>query len=155
MADERLRLKALSAEDLAVISAMVQDAVLKVADMGYDARRHCFALVMNRFRWEKLAPRGAAGAADAGGELERVRTGLHFEGVLAARCRGVPREDGEAVLELLAISWEPAEDGVGGRIRLEFAGGASVQLDAECLEAYLCDLTAPWPARRMPVHEIE
>ncbi len=156
MADERLRLKALSEEDLAVISAMVQDAVLKVADMGFDARRHCFAMVMNRFRWEKVAPALGRGMQDRNlPGLERVRSGLHFEGVLAARCRGVPRDDEEAVLELLAIAWEPDADGVGGAVLLEFAGGATVRLEAECLEAYLRDLTAPWPARRIPVHEID
>ena len=47
-----LKLLALDTEDLEVISAHVQDAVVRVADMGYARGDRRFALLMNRFDWE-------------------------------------------------------------------------------------------------------
>ncbi len=146
----RLKLRAISAEDLAVISAMVQDAVVRVADMGYDARHHRFALVMNRFCWEKLAAGTPVGERPA----ERVRAGLHFDGVLKAECRAIPRGDADAVLELLAIEWHPLEDG-NGHILLDFAGAATVRLCVECLEAHLADMSDSWKARCIPAHQLD
>lgn len=147
---QRLKLRAISAEDLAVISAMVQDAVVRVADMAYDDRHHRFALLMNRFCWEKLAAGAPAGEYPA----ERVRAGLHFDGVLKAECRAIPRHDSDAVLELLAIEWHPMDDG-NGHILLDFAGEATVRLVVECLEAHLADMSDSWKARRIPLHQID
>ena len=70
-----LKLLALDDEDLAVLSAHVQDAVLKVADLVNLPKERRFALGMNRFIWEK---------AEGGRKnFERRRAALTFDRVLS------------------------------------------------------------------------
>lgn len=139
-----LRLMALDSEDVPVISALVQDAVVRPSEVALDARQRRFVLLMNRFCWE---------AADE--EPKRVRTALRIEGVLKAARKGWPATaatDQDTVLALLAITVTPGEEGAA-TVDLDFAGPAAVRLDVECVEIVLEDLTDPWPARAKPVHE--
>lgn len=146
-----LRLKAETSGDLAVFSSLLQDAVLRVDDMAYQPQRHRFALVANRFRWEgELAGKQRPKDVPEG---ERVRAALRFEGVLKAKARNIPFKIRKQVLELLALDAKKADGGF--RVTLTFAGNAAVELEAEVIEAYLEDLTAPWPARKRPAHALE
>lgn len=140
MTDVTLRLLAFDAEDLAVVSAHLQDAVLKASDMAFLARERRFALVCNRFDWS---------AAD-GGACQRRRTGMRFERVTAVRSRGVP-QGADIALEMLAIRFEPGEE-PGGMVELVFAGGAALQLTVECIEAAMDDLSPGWQAATVPGH---
>ena len=139
---EPLRLLAEDEDDLAVISAAVQDAVAMVGDIEWDARRRRLTMALNRFRWE--APGSFLG--------ERVRAGLQFASVLAVKARNLRREPRDAVVELLAVSFEPGEP-PGGVIRLAFAGGGDLALTVECVDATLADISHPWPTARTPTHE--
>jgi len=141
-----LKLAALDDEDLAVVSAHVQDAVLKVADMAYLPQESRFVLVMNRFTWER--------AGDAGQPYERRRSVLTFDRVRAAKTNRIRRDQGDAVLELLAVEFDPT-DPPGGAIELVFAGGAAARLEVECIEARLADLGAAWATSAKPHHDVE
>ena len=137
-----LRLLAEDADDLAVISAALQDAVALVGDLEWDARGRRFTLALNRYRWE--APGMLLGG--------RVRAGLQFGSVLAVKSRNLRREAPDAVVELLAVSFEPGE-APGGEIRLAFAGGGDLVLTVECVDAALADISAPWATPSTPAHE--
>lgn len=141
MAETPLRLLAFDAEDLAVMSAHLQDAVLQASDMAYLARERRFALVCNRFDWC---------AADTGA-CQRRRTGLRFEKVTAVRAKRVPK-GGDVALELLAVRFGPDEK-PAGTIELVFAGGAALRLTVECIEAALDDLSPAWQAETTPAHD--
>ncbi|MCB1514311.1 MAG: DUF2948 family protein [Hyphomicrobiaceae bacterium] len=146
-----LKLIALDADDLAVISAHVQDAVVRVGDMAYLPRQKRFAAVISRFDWA-----GAVAAVLAGRKppRERRRAGLRFERVLSVRLTGIDLRMRNAFLSLLAVTFEPAgEHDPAGRIRLDFAGGGAIELEVECVEAELKDLGAAWRARRVPSHD--
>lgn len=121
MAEERLRLRALDLEDLAALDEAVRGAQVRVGNIGFEPKRHRFAVAFDR--------NGTA-------------SGLHFEGVLKAATRGFDRGNPEAQLELRAIGCEPGPD-AAATVVLAFAGGASIRLDVECIEAYLADLPAP------------
>ena len=137
-----LRLLAQDQDDVPVISALVQDAVVRPAEVCLDARARRFVLLMNRFRWE-----------DAAEEPRRVRTALRIEGVMKATRKAWPSAaDKDAVLELLAITVMPHEEGAA-TLELDFAGPAAVRLEVECVEILLEDLTEPWPARAKPAHK--
>ncbi|MBY0294455.1 MAG: DUF2948 family protein [Methylobacterium sp.] len=138
---ELLKLAALDADDLAVVSAHLQDAILRAGDLAYLPRERRFALVARRFDW--TAPEGTP--------PRRRLTGLHFDRVLGVRARGVPRDEPDAVLELLAITFEPGES-PSGTATLVFAGGAAIRLDLECIEAGMKDLGPVWEAESRPVH---
>ncbi len=144
--DDRLRLIALDPEDLAVLSAHVQDAVLKVGDISWMAGENRLVLAMNRFVWE-----AAAGGRGRGRSYQRRRAALHFERVLSVRSTGIDREADQVVLELLAISFEPRES-PSGDVVLHFAGGATIRLAVECLEAQLADLGPAWSTPHAPRH---
>ncbi len=142
---DALKLIALDEEDLKIVSAHAQDAVLKVADLDYLPRDKRFVLAMNRFAWE-----------EAGGLFqhhnERRRSVLHFDRVLAARTSGISRDKPEEVLSLLAVRFDPAE-APAGIVELIFSGGAAIRLDVECVEARLADLGGAWEASSRPTHK--
>jgi hypothetical protein len=143
-----LKLIALDAEDLAVVSTHLQDAVLRIDDMTYIKREKRFALIVNRFDWE-----GAS--LDSKGEctFTRRRTGLRFERVLEAKVSGLDLAKKDAVLSLLALQFEPkAADAPEGYVTLRFSGGGAVRLFVECIEAELKDLGAAWATRCKPEH---
>ena len=145
-ADRPLRLLAETPEDLTVIAALAQDAVGKVGDGHWLKGRRRFALQMNRFRWEDKAA-----AERAGRPYERVRSALTIENVTGVRARGVDAFDREAVWSLLAIAFEPGEDGAGV-VRLVLSGDAEIAVSVEALDARMVDLTRPWEARGAPAH---
>ena len=135
-----LKLLAEDAEDLAVISAAMQDAVLKVGDIAYEPKARRLTVAFNRYRWE------------AGGG-ERVRSGLQLGGVLGLQTRKIRRDAPDAVLELLAMTFTPGEP-PGGEVILSFAGGGDLRAKVECVEAVLADVSTPWPTPRKPAHEV-
>ena len=140
MADPKpLRLLAQEPEDLEIISAAMQDAVLKVGDIAYEKKAKRLTVAFNRYRWE------AGGGA-------RVRAGLQFGGVLGVQARKIRRAAPDAVLELLAMTFTPGE-APGGVVTLSFAGGGDLRATVECVEAVLADVSEPWPTPRKPAHE--
>ncbi|UXU73931.1 MULTISPECIES: DUF2948 family protein [unclassified Paracoccus (in: a-proteobacteria)] len=146
-----LALMAEDAQDLAVISALVQDAVLTAGDMSYDGRRRQLALLVNRFRWED-----ADHARREGRPFERVRAVLLVSDALRVQSDGIDRKDRDLVLELLALRWLPDTDGTG-RLLLEFAGDGTLAVDAECLNVELRDVTRPYaaPSGQAPQHSLD
>lgn len=160
---DTLKLIALDADDLKIVSAHMQDAVLRVSEMAYLPREKRFALIANRFNWTKAVTLGAV-AQVSKDALERRRTALRFERVAAAQVMGIDLKDKRAALALLAISFEPAgtsappngeataEAGPEGLVTLTFSGGACIRLTVECIEAELKDMGAAWSTQRTPEH---
>ena len=142
-----LRLIALDGEDLTVISAHLQDAVLKVGDLKWLKREGRFVLVLNRFVWESFA--GVRRRT-----FERRRTALHFDRVDKARAHRIRQDAPDAVLNLLAISFTEGE-APSGVVTLTFAGGGEITLDVECLESQLADLGPAWETANKPLHALD
>lgn len=140
-----LKLKAQRVEDLRVISACLQDAVVTVGDMAYLPADRRFALMANRFVREEQNEQGEA--------CHRVRAGVHFDGVLNVAVRDIPQRRKDKVLELLAIEAIPGED-AAATIILVFAGGGSIRLDVECIDCHLTDVSEPWPTQCRPCHPV-
>ena len=145
-----IRLKAEEADDLAVISSLLQDAAFRVDDMAYRKAQHRFALVANRFRWEAEVLRKKKPKKKTA--YQRVRAGLRFEGVLDVKFRDIPVRDKRHVLSLLAIACEKKKGGFV--ITLTFSGGAAIRLETEMLEVYLEDITGPWDTKSRPDHSV-
>ena len=149
--DERpLNLFAQDGDDLGVISALVQDSVLPVTEMTWDRKARRFALLLNRFRWED---RAAAEAAKR--PVERVRSLLVVDDVLAVKTQGIDRRDRDTVLSLLSLTWEPGPDGTG-RLVLVLAGDGAVAVEVEALDVSLRDVTRPYraPSGKVPSHDL-
>lgn len=139
-----LKLLAVDAEDLAIVSAHVQDSVFKAPGIHYDARAGHLALTLNRFVWETAESRGKA--------FERRRAVLMFKRVQAVRSVGFDRKDAETVLDLLAIRFTLNGEGPEGTVELVLAGEGAIALDVECIEVQLADTGGAWETSQRPRH---
>jgi hypothetical protein len=146
--EQPLRLIAQDSEGLAVLSALLQDAVFPITEMTYVKGRRRFALMLNRFRWEDETAARASGR-----RFERVQSLLVFEDVLTVRTAGIDRGDADTVLSLLQIGFAPAADGTG-TVTLVLAGDGAIALQIEALDATLRDVTRPYlaPSGKVPSH---
>lgn len=138
-----LGLIALDTEDLAIISANLQDAVVRVADVAFLPPIRRFAFVACRFDW----------VAAEEGRMERCQTGLHFDHVDKVELTGFCQGDTHIMLNLLSISFEPG-DPPAGAVLFTFSGGAAIRLFVECLEAQMRDIGPRWTTHRKPGHAI-
>lgn len=141
-----LKLAALDAEDLTVISAHVQDAVVKVGELAFLPRSARFVVPMRRLAWETVS-----GTFRKTGE--RRQSVLHFDRVVSAKLAGIRRDSPADVLSLLAVRFL-AGAVPAGIVELDFSGGGTIRLDVECVEARLTDLGPTWQASSLPVHKV-
>jgi len=129
-----LKLIALDADDLAVISAHVQDAGVKAADIIWRQSEKRLVVGINRLDWEQTLKGGTSS--------RRLISALRFDRVLSCKSRNIDLEPpAEAALELLGIEFHPGEP-PGGSVVLLFSHGGALRLDVECLECELADLGA-------------
>ena len=144
---EPLKLVALDEDDLKILSAHLQDAVLRVSDMVWVPSEHRFAAILNRFDW--LAAVNQDGASD----LRRCRCALRFDRVKRAQVQNIRPGEPSSFAELLAVTYEEGEP-PSGYITLYFAGGGAVRLEVECIEGELCDLGVAWKTAIKPQHAV-
>lgn len=140
-----IKLVALDTRDIEVISAHLQDAVMRVGDIRWLKRERKLALVANRY--DHLS---AAGGGDRG---ERRLTGLQLSRVERVAASNIVMEDKTAILSLLAITFEPGATAPEGAIVMTFAGGGTIRAEVECIEAAMADLGPKWAARARPDHD--
>jgi len=138
-----LKLIALDREDIEVVSAHLQDAVVKVADVHWRPAENRLVVAVCRFDWES--------AYGANPQYRRRLAALRFDRVLSCKCRHVAPHDKDTILNLLAVEFNET-DAPAGIVTLVFSGGAALRLEVECLEAELADLGPMWTAAKCPHH---
>ncbi len=139
-----LKLAALDQDDLDVLSAHVQDAVLTVGDLIFLKKEGRFLATLNRFAWE-----------NDGEKKERRRAAIHFDRVTRVRSHNIRQDAKDGVLSLLSVRF--TANGVedpSGIVELVFSGGGALRLEVECIEAQLTDLGASWVTDSMPSHDL-
>lgn len=141
--DSTLRFAVVDEEDLAVMSAHLQDAHLELRDAAFLPQTHRFAAVVCRVDHEALLQ----------GEPRRRQAGFHFERVQRVQRSGFDIENDEP-LQLLAVAFEPTA-APAGQVLLTFAGGKRIRLEVECLEAEMRDLGPSWPVSGCPRHRLD
>ena len=141
-----LKLRARDADDLQILSACLQDAILPISDMTFERGARRFVMVANRFCWER---------ADRTGEdaFDRVNCGVVFEGVNVVKLRRIDRSDRSLLLNLLAITAAPHSAGTA--ITLTCAGDRDIRLETDGIAAQLEDVDRPWPTRNRPTHQLD
>ena len=156
----RLKLRAEDEDDLRVIAACLQDALIPLSDILYLDAEQRFVLVANRFRWEncpdlpEAPPISAVGSQHDGFDCstyERVNCGILFENVTAVRRRGFDQRDRGRILELLTMDIEAGEGGHMAVVML-FAGGAAIRLEGTGIKCRISDIGEPWPTQFRPNH---
>ena len=155
-----LKLRAQDPEDMRVIAACLQDALVPLSDIAYLKREKRFVMVANRFRWERdrrateaaqpvTVPEGDARFEDHEEEpaFERVNCGICFDRVRGVRTQGLDLKNKDHILNLLTIEANARS------IRLVFSGDALIHLDVGAIVCHLQDLSEPWPTRWQPSHQ--
>lgn len=140
-----LKLIALDSEDLAVVSAHLQDSLIRVADIHWWPAEQRVVIGLFRFDWE---------AAQCSHQYHRRHTALRFERVRALKARNVLPAETDRMLNLLAVEFDASDD-PGGAIRLICSDGVVLRLDVECLEAELADLGPVWDVPLCPNHPLD
>ena len=143
-----LKLRAEDTDDLAVISACLQDALVAVRDLAFVPQDHTFLMVANRFRWEQ-ASRPASGET----EYQRTLCGLTFSTVESVSYHGFRRSEGARILSLLSI--RPGRDSEQDKVLLEFSEGATIRLVVGRILCHAQDLGEPWPTPWQPRHDVD
>ena len=145
-----LKIAALDADDLLIVSAHLQDAIVRPVEASLDRKTQTFVIPLRRFVWEKK--KRWLGRARG----ERRLAALSIARVSAVRSTGIDQLAEETVLNLLAIRFTPKaeNDDPSGTIELTFSAGAAIALDVECIELRLADLGAAWQTESRPAHDL-
>lgn len=141
---DMLKLIALDREDLEIVSAHLQDAIVKVGEVIWRPNENRVVIALNRFDWE-----AAVGEPPS---WRRRRAALRFDRVSSCKCKSLDCSAKEQVLNLLAVEFSES-DSPGGVITLSFSGGGALRLEVECLEAEVVDLGPIWEAAACPDHK--
>ena len=152
--NQRLKLRAEDPEDLRVIAACLQDALVPLSDIHFQEAEHRFILVANRFRWENCPDLPQVPVADDGldcSSYERVNCGILFDNVSAVRRRGLDQRDRGRILELLTMEVEVSDDNRMAVVML-FAGGAAIRIEGVAIKCRITDIGEPWPTQFRPNH---
>jgi hypothetical protein len=127
----RRKLIALDEDDLAVISAHVQDAAVMVSDIIWRQSEKRLVVGMRRLDWDE--------AITSETPTRRLVSALRFDRVLSCKSRDIDIASPDGALTLLGIEFHAAES-PGGNVLLLFSDGGVLRLDVECLECELADL---------------
>ena len=139
-----LKIRAESAEDMAVIAACLQDSIIAVGDIAFIPGRRSFAAMISRFKWEDDAREK---------KNRRILCGLHFDSVLEVQSQNIPQSDPRHILDLLTIGCEEHDD-AEATITLVFANDGVIRLKVECVDVYLRDFGEAWSTPRKPKHPV-
>lgn len=147
---ETLKLRCEDEEDVVVLSSLLQDALVPMAELAWLPAEKCFVFVASRFIWSECIdvtlPAGEAGIEC----YSRQNFGVTLEGVTAVKSRGVDIDDKSRILELLAITATGAAG--AATIELVFAGGAGIRVECERIAVHGQDVGEPWPTLHRPRH---
>ena len=141
---DMLKLIALDREDLEIVSAHLQDAVVKVGEVMWRPNENRVVIALNRFDWE-----AAVGEPPA---WRRRRAALRFDRVSSCKCKSLDCSAKEQVLNLLAVEFSES-DSPSGVVTLSFSGGGALRLEVECLEVEVVDLGPVWQTAACPDHK--
>ncbi len=139
--DNNLKVKALDEEGLTIVSTLCQDSIIKENEFGYDKKSKRFALLMNRYCYEKDGN-------------ERIRSAIHFDYVENVKTKNINEKKKNETLVLLAIRFNENIK-PSGSIILEFSGNKAINLTVENIEVFLTDMSDTWSTKKIPDHGVE
>lgn len=150
-AEKPVRLMAQSAEDLPVISALLQDALIDSKNISWMKKHGRVAILMSRFRWEDRVA-----AERSGRPFERVQSMLVIDSARGLRASGVSPKDDDLILSVLALEFGETADGAG-TLTVTLSGDGALAVDVECVDIRLQDVSRPYlsNSNRIPDHDID
>ena len=135
----KLRLRASDTGDLEIIAGAVQDSIFQIGQSRYDRAGLSFTLRLSRYMREMDTP-------------HRVESGLRFDGVLSVKSQGVDLAKQDAYAVILGLIYE-ATDTPAGIVSVTLAGGGTIQIEVEAIDATLADIGDARKTKRIPKHD--
>ena len=142
MSYKNLRLLANSEEDLRVISAHLQDSITQVKNIAHLKKNRIFLIQFNRFMWEDIE-KGVFR------KNRRIQSVLKFDNILDVFSKNINQKKSDRFLDFLAIETKCLSD-KSYQIKLNFAGGILIKLNAEIIECFLEDQGESWETKNKP-----
>ena len=142
---KNLKLIARTTEDLRVISAHLQDSIVKTSDIVNLKKNRIFLMQLNRFMWEDVE-KGVFR------KNKRIRTVLKFENILKVASKNVDQKKNDRFLDFLAIETTKMPD-KNYEMNLIFSGDVVLKLITEAIEVTLDDQGSPWESKNKPEHK--
>ena len=146
MNNKNLKLNAISVEDLRVISAHLQDSIVKTNDIANLKKNRIFLMQLNRFMWEDIE-KGVFR------KNKRIRTVLKFENVIKVFSKNINQLKKDKFLDFLTIETIQMPDN-NYEMKIVFAGDAIIKVISEVIEVTLDDQGAAWDTKNMPKHKV-
>ena len=142
---KNLKLVANSDEDLRVVSAHLQDAIVHASDIANLKKNRIFLMQLNRFMWEDVE-KGVFR------KNKRIRTVLKFENVISVMSKNINQRKKSRFLDFLAMETLLLSDKTC-EIKLIFSGDAIIKVKAVVIDVTLDDQGAPWESKTKPKHK--
>ena len=142
---KNLKLIANSDDDLRVISAHLQDAIVSLSGIAHLKKNRIFLIQLNRFMWEDVE-KGVFR------KNKRIRTILKFDNVVGVYSKNINSKDKERFLDFLAIETNILPDKYY-EIKLIFSGDSVIKIRSEVIEVTLDDQGSPWESKTKPKHK--
>ena len=142
---KNLKLLATSDEDLRVIAAHLQDAIVSIKDIANLKKNRIFLIQLNRFMWEDVE-KGVFR------KNKRIRTFLKVDNVISVLSKNINIKDATSFLDFLTIESSLLPD-KSYEIKLIFSGNSVIRIKVEVIDVSLDDQGAPWETKTQPKHD--
>ena len=145
--ENRLKLRAVAAEDVEIMSALLQDGLVAASDLHYQKDAASFVMVINRFCWEQ------ADDTESETQPNRCLCGLKVAHVKQVSQRGLSAGVNQ-FYNLLSITYEETKENekVVNRLTFTFSDGYGIRLTVDELALIVQDIAAPHPGLARPQH---
>jgi hypothetical protein len=142
---KNLKLLATSDEDLRVVAAHLQDAIVSIQDIASLKKSRIFLIQLNRFMWEDVE-KGVFR------KNKRIRTILKVENVISVLSKRINKKKEKNFLDFLTIESNLLAD-KSYEIQLIFSGDAVIKIKTEVIDVTLDDQGYPWESKTQPKHD--
>jgi len=139
-----LKLLATSDEDLRIVAAHLQDAIVLTQDIISLKKNRIFLIQLNRFMWEDVE-KGVFR------KNKRIRTILKFDNVINVLSKNIDLKNDKKFLDFLTIESILLPD-KSYEIKLIFSGNVIIKVSTEVIDVTLDDQGSPWESKTSPKH---
>ena len=146
MREKNLKLIARTEEDLRVLSAHLQDAIINVSEIANLEKNKIFLLQLNRFMWEDVE-KGVFR------KNKRIRSIIKFENVIKVYAKNINLSKKDKFLDFLTIETRKMPDN-NYEMRIVCAGDSVIKVESEVIEVTLDDQGESWDTKNVPKHKV-
>ena len=144
MKPKNLKLIARTKDDLRVVSAHLQDAIVNISDIANLEKNKIFLMQLNRFMWEDVE-KGVFR------KNKRIKSVLKFDNIVKVYSKNISQMEKSKFLDFLTIETIQMPDN-NYEMKLIFSGNSMIKVISEVIDVTLDDQGEAWDTKNMPKH---